>query len=399
MTTAGNGGHDNGPNADIIIIGGGIAGLWLHVHLNDLGYSCLLIERDALGGGQTLASQGMIHGGIKYTLAGATTGASEAIADMPDLWRACLRGEGPVDLRHASLLSGDYFMFSDGSATSKLTGFFGSRALRGRVTAVPPGERPPALDHEGFRGNVYRLQDIVLDAVSLVTALRDQYPDRICRADVVPDMAGNRLEGLTTACGQTLTARHYLLCAGAGNEALLDAMKMTSVSTQRRPLKQVYVASAKLPDLYAHAVSLRAGSKPRMTITTHHRDDGMPVWYLGGAIAEDGAAMGDEALIARTRTELGALFPWLDLGDARYALLPIDRAEPGQAEKQRPDTPFAKRVGNIQVCWPTKLTLTPALANDVIRQLDPEPTGALVLPNLPQPDIAPPPWETLDFHA
>ncbi len=36
-----------------------------------------------LGGGQSVESQGIIHGGAKYALHGALTGASEAIADMP----------------------------------------------------------------------------------------------------------------------------------------------------------------------------------------------------------------------------------------------------------------------------------------------------------------------------
>ncbi|MGB1685791.1 MAG: FAD-dependent oxidoreductase, partial [Pseudomonadales bacterium] len=79
---------------DIAILGGGIAGLWLVNRLQQAGYSTCLIERHGLGGEQTLASQGMIHGGIKYTLGGALTNASETIAAMPERWQACLRGEG-----------------------------------------------------------------------------------------------------------------------------------------------------------------------------------------------------------------------------------------------------------------------------------------------------------------
>ena len=93
------------PDLDAIIIGGGIAGLWLLNRLTSDGYGCVLLEADELGCGQTLASQGMIHGGIKYALGGALTGASEAIADMPDRWRAALAGEGPVDLSGLEVLA------------------------------------------------------------------------------------------------------------------------------------------------------------------------------------------------------------------------------------------------------------------------------------------------------
>ena len=66
---------------DICILGGGIAGLWLNARLRAEGYSTLLIERQALGGGQSSKSQGIIHGGTKYALQGKLTGAAEAIAD------------------------------------------------------------------------------------------------------------------------------------------------------------------------------------------------------------------------------------------------------------------------------------------------------------------------------
>ncbi|MFN3402304.1 MAG: FAD-dependent oxidoreductase, partial [Ferrovibrio sp.] len=41
------------PDVDVAILGGGIAGLWLLARLKRAGYSALLIEREALGAGQT----------------------------------------------------------------------------------------------------------------------------------------------------------------------------------------------------------------------------------------------------------------------------------------------------------------------------------------------------------
>ena len=75
---------------DIAIVGGGITGLWLHSLLKSRGYQSLVFERYKLGSGQTLASQGMIHGGLKYNLDGITGTASKTISSMQAVWRACL---------------------------------------------------------------------------------------------------------------------------------------------------------------------------------------------------------------------------------------------------------------------------------------------------------------------
>ncbi|MBT3870957.1 MAG: FAD-dependent oxidoreductase, partial [Gammaproteobacteria bacterium] len=88
---------------DTVILGGGIAGLWLLSLLRKQGFEAILLEKKGLGSEQTLASQGMIHGGIKYSLAGAMTGASESIADMPLRWRSCLEGTDSVNLEGVSV--------------------------------------------------------------------------------------------------------------------------------------------------------------------------------------------------------------------------------------------------------------------------------------------------------
>jgi len=46
-------------STDIVIFGGGVAGLWLLNRLRREGYDVLLLESRTLGGGQTIASQGI----------------------------------------------------------------------------------------------------------------------------------------------------------------------------------------------------------------------------------------------------------------------------------------------------------------------------------------------------
>jgi len=64
---------------DAVIFGGGAAGLWILDELRRAGLAILLLEggRRGLGSGQTIASQGIIHGGLKYTLAGLLTPSAD----------------------------------------------------------------------------------------------------------------------------------------------------------------------------------------------------------------------------------------------------------------------------------------------------------------------------------
>ena len=116
-------------STDVLIVGGGVAGLWLNARLRRLGYSTLLVDKGVLGGGQSVKSQGIIHGGTKYALSGALTGASEAIADMPRRWLEALAGNGELDLSGVRLLSDAHYLWSPGTLTGNLTSFFASKAV------------------------------------------------------------------------------------------------------------------------------------------------------------------------------------------------------------------------------------------------------------------------------
>jgi glycine/D-amino acid oxidase-like deaminating enzyme len=79
--------------ADIVIVGAGIAGLWTFHRLKKRGYDVLLLEKDSIGGDQTIASQGIIHSGLKFAIAGKISTLARSISAMPDIWRTALKGE------------------------------------------------------------------------------------------------------------------------------------------------------------------------------------------------------------------------------------------------------------------------------------------------------------------
>jgi glycine/D-amino acid oxidase-like deaminating enzyme len=381
---------------DAIIVGGGIAGLWLANLLVRQGYQVVVLEKDRLGAGQTLASQGMIHGGLKYALTGRLTRASQAIADMPERWRSCLDGTGDLDLSALAPLAERYYLFAESSSLGRLTGFFASRSLRGRIEKVEPHDYPCVFANPAFHGVVYALRDFVLDTGALVSQLNDTLRGCVFQHAVAPeDLLVEADRVVLRLPDASLTARHLIICAGAGSQPLLDGLGLRRPRMQLRPLHQVVVRHEHPHPMYAHCLTGIRRAEPRLTITSHPDGDHW-LWYLGGQLATDGVKLDAPALIDRARRELEACVPWLSWDDARFETLRIDRAEPEQTRGGRPDEAFAAAVGSCVVCWPTKLSLVPDLGDKVLGLLDPPSAPHPGSPDLglPTARVGRSPWET-----
>ena len=383
---------------DVLIVGGGIAGLWLNARLRQQGYNTLLIEQQSLGGAQTVKSQGIIHGGTKYALQGALTGSSEAIANMPERWRAALNGTGELDLQGVELLSNAHYLWSPGSIAGNITSFFASKAMRGRVDQVKGAALPPALQHPQFKGRVYRLAELVLNVPSLIQRLAELAGDSLLQAKQLKPLYNNQAQLIGLQADNYLVqAQRVVLCAGEGTAELLNALQLQQPKQQLRPLHMVLVKGQALKPLYAHC--LGGGSKPRITITTHPTTDGEWVWYLGGNLAEaDGVARSADEQISHAQQELAELVPWLDQTQLSWQTLRVNRAEPAQSGLVRPDNAFLAEQDRLLVGWPTKLALAPDLSDRVLHHLTQhaiQPTATQTYPDLPRPVVAQPAWETL----
>ncbi|NMZ99534.1 NAD(P)/FAD-dependent oxidoreductase [Pseudomonas lundensis] len=384
-------------STDVLIVGAGVAGLWLNARLRKQGFSTIVVERESLGGGQSVKSQGIIHGGAKYALHGALTGASEAIADMPRRWREALAGDGELDLSGVRILSQAHYLWSPGTLAGNLTSFFASKAVRGRVDQVKGEQLPPALQDPRFKGKVYRLAELVVDVPSLIERLANLAGDGLLAGQSIePLFDNNEWVGLRVD-GRDIHAQRIVLSAGAGNAELLASAGISVPAQQLRPLHMVLVKGPSLKPLYAHC--LGGGPKPRITVTTHPAANGEWVWYLGGDIAEaDGVAREPAEQIAVAQKELGNLLPWVDLSQAQWATLRVNRAEPAQSGLVRPDNAFLSDQGRLLVGWPTKLALAPDFSDRVLQALEQDgikPGHAPALPELPRPPLGQTPWEQL----
>lgn len=389
---------------EIAVIGGGIAGLWLMNRLLAAGYDCVLLEKHALGQEQTLASQGMIHGGMKYALSAKLTGASESVADMPKHWLQCLEGKGDVDLSGADVLSRHFYFWSSDGAASKMSTFFASKSVQGRVDRLAREEFPALLQAPEFSGQVYKLQDIVLDIPSVLRALVNNCGPRLFKLPEDAEWRVNEKQQaeliMSSPAGTVLLRpKQFVLSAGRGNGDILEALGGSKPRMQLRPLHQVWMKHNLPHSFFGHC--LGADTTPRLSISTHPTEDGNKVWSLGGSLAEKGVALNQEQVIAKARDELAQLFPWLDFSNNQFIAKRIDRAEARQRNFLRPDKAFAQAVSGITnaiVTWPTKLTLAPNLANEVISLLaSPQQStsdSAKALQMLTPAAIAKPLWDT-----
>jgi glycine/D-amino acid oxidase-like deaminating enzyme len=385
---------------DALIFGGGAAGLWLLDRLSRDGHHVLLLEANALGCGQTVASQGIIHGGLKYTLSGLLTKSAKNIREMPQIWRDSLLGRATPNLSQTRLRSGCCFLWQTDTLASR-AGMIGARfGLHVTPEIISPDERPDAL--KGVAGTVARLPEQVIQPRSFIQDLAAQYRDRILKIDVhrglefvldspgevtaiklVSPMDGSKLE---------LRPRQVILTAGGGNARLRKLAGLSSDVMQRRPLHMVLVRG-NLPELNGHCLD---GAKTRVTITSEVDSSGSMVWQIGGQIAEEGVNYEPESLTVRARSELSTILPGIDLRDAEWSTYSVDRAEGATPNGGRPESIQVLCAGNVTTGWPTKLVLAPVLAQEIAnRATSPYlSSGFDTTPfaNWPRPEVAQLPW-------
>ncbi len=356
-------------DCDIAIVGAGVAGLWLARELSQQGYHVLLLEKTAIGAGQTLRAQGIIHGGTKYALKGKLTQAALGVADMPAVWRDCLHGEGSIDMRAVDVLSDTHYLWTRGKFTSALKSFVSHKMLSSHSAVLQANQLPDFFKNPAFDGNLCALSETVLAVRSLLQALAKPIQPNILWGEVTTqhtltgDIAHLNMQHASRSA--EIHAQQYIFTAGAGAEPLLENYAPTYL--QKRPLHMVWLrfpAGHTPPPVYMHCIE--QGTTPVLTVTTHQDQNGQTIWYLGGGLAETGVERDTATQIQTAQHLLQRLLPWVDLTDCTWFTDRVDRAEGAQRRGNRPDGPVATSVStNLITAWPTKLALAPLLAEKI----------------------------------
>ncbi len=385
---------------DIVIIGAGIAGLWTFHRLRKLGYDAVLLENKAIGGGQTIASQGILHSGLKYALAGKVNEAARNIVAMPNRWRDAMNTGEEVDLTRARALTESQILLTPKGIMGGVTKMIAQRMLSA-TTPLLNDSVMRDLNGAGYRGTGVSMNELVLDIPTVIRSLAAPYREYIINAppeDFTPKITI-----------QTAAASNAKIAAHCGHDA--------GLKTQARPLLMGMVSPAPFA-LYAHLVSTR--EKPVATITTHYLRNGSYMWYIGGYVAERAKDASPAHLYRDIKKALKRYLPALDLSQIKWANLPIDRIE-GTSNKlgNAPDTIAGNTIGNnagrmpgtptifaaddALYCWPTKLTFAPLLSDMVLmhlgrRGITPRAQGH-DYGAYPSVDFSAPPWESAKWES
>ncbi|MDI1288907.1 MAG: FAD-dependent oxidoreductase, partial [bacterium] len=350
----------------VVILGGGVCGLWIRALLWQAGISTVLVSKGPLGGGQTIGSQGILHAGLKYAADGLSHEISRQLATCRDIWLSSMNRGQPLDLRNVRVLSAKTHFWTSGGMLDRAVGTAAAAVMKAGARRLPRPDFPAAFAKAPDSVGVWEVDEEVVDPASLVESLRQLPGGRILTTADEPRLVKHGRGVTIDVDGESFDAEHAVFAAGVGNESLLTAVNVdASLKCQRRPLHMLF-ASGVPHRVFGHCLQL--SDKPRLTITTGERGGdhrGELVWYIGGEVAEKGVGRNPAQQIEAGRAEIQHALPWIDQSAFRWRTFPIDRAEGKQPSGNRPDGPVLCKGPDFTAIWPTKLAMAPAAASMV----------------------------------
>ena len=348
---------------DIVIFGAGIAGLWTFNHLKTLGYDVLLLEKESIGCGQTIASQGIIHSGLKFSLAGKVNTLAKSISAMPDRWRQALNGDGLVNLSDAKTNAISQHLLIPAGFFGNLTKLVTQKALGNNVHEIVRDDWPQDIKSSGFKGSLIFMGEPVLDIPSVLRALAAPYQNSIKK--ITNEQAETPFKSLQEL---GIAPKRIIFTSARSNHSIAKQNAHDAgLQTQARPLLQGMIKNTPFP-LFGHLVGKT--DKPVASVTTHKTEGGELVWYLGGGVAERNKDAEPTDVYRAAIDAFSRYLPDIDTSDMEWAVLPIDRIEgKSNTDGWMPDTPTIHTTKDAMYCWPTKLTFAPMLADMIIKEL------------------------------
>lgn len=361
---------------DVLIIGGGVQGLWLLNDLQQHGYSVLLLERRELGGEQTCHSHVYIHQGHLYR----ELDLAEPLKVVRALWDQWFNVHYPPQYG----VRPSHFGFRDLAEAQRIKSLWEQPRLQLSYKSVPL----PAALNGGVTQVVFESPETCLDAQWLVEELRRGPGDFISSIHQIERISinGNQVEEVQVIMpGRerlTFQPQALILAAGAGNQGLLDLasggkrqlLGLVSDAQQIRKAHMLIVKGKKgdldqLTGVFElntrlFIVSRDLGNETVWLIS----DDRSPsLWFI-----EDWMAYDARSWLPRVWVSLQQLAPryFKQPNRLEWGIYEAPKAE-GRAGGVIPGEERIEQFGlkNLWTVWPTKLTLAPKVSDQVRQQI------------------------------
>jgi glycine/D-amino acid oxidase-like deaminating enzyme len=376
---------------DVLIIGGGVQGLWLLNDLRSEGYSALLLERRALGDGQTCHSHVYLHQGHLYR----DVGLAMRLKEITPRWREWLARRS--DQRLGVVPS--YFGFANPADARTREALWNDPRL-GLNYRVVTNDPPRALAGGAVRV-VLESAEVCLDGRWLVSELRRGVDDWISQVEQVraialdlSRVAGGRPRGgqveevVVTMPGGPAPVRFQpsalVLAAGAGNQTLLlqatggnpillgrlsnnQQLRLAYMLVIRGPSEELPPLTGVFPDLGGlFQVSRRLADSDEVVWLVSDQRSQM-LTFVEDWIEFD-ASWWLRAVLSNLERLAPRLFGSSPLrGRFQWGIYAAPKAE-GRSEGAIPLEERIEQFGieNLWTLWPTKLTLAPKVSQDVV---------------------------------
>lgn len=388
-------------SADVLIVGGGIQGLWILKRIQDWNkqharshapLNAILVEHRQLGSAQSGHSHGFLHSGYTYK----QQALAERISATRAIWDEWLQ-QNPVPHERDLAIYG----FDSAPEATRYEEIWKSSGLA--PESVRPRDLPDVL-RDGSVVNAYRTQEFAMDCRWLVQQLAKPLENHISRINLVesihvsnhtefsPQISSIDLE-ISDACTLKVRVGVLVLAAGWGNQQLLDL-----AASGRRQLRSRVADQQQLRLSHMLLIEGPSDLLPPFTGIFPNRDGvfvvsrrlkDTTIWMVSDhrseALIEPANLLDDDAgpWLPRLLLNLRDLAPsvFKDFDRFRWAVYSAAKAEP-RAHGALPEQMAIEQFGfkNLFTVWPVKFSLAPHHAEKLVESIH-EVLGNVRLPH------------------
>lgn len=348
---------------DVVVVGGGVSGLWIRRELIRRGYSVSLVEREALLAGQSSHSHGYLHRGFIYLSAPKTlTDELQAGADM---WEAAVDSVGGTYEASESLV-----VFEDQASAQRARDRWPEVGLDNVGRLTEPDEGEDLARTRGLRPNLGRIavsaeRVISVDTMAKALDLAHDWEGMVLGTVVSIGTQGRRVSHVDVELEREvvrIAATHFIFCNGADSVALI---RQNLGLPGWLSLRQSYMLVLRGKDLPSCS-AVFPGSSRRGLFMGSRKSDADGVWLISDFVSFAGSDMGPTTARLWLRSLLKSamqVFPVVDAGDdVAWSYYPAPKVEFRKTTALEGPQLESYGLANARVALPTKLTLAPVLA-------------------------------------